>query len=64
MVAAVAMATLATTSANHPRAHWAQCERRVPQHCFSTTTMTTDWKNDVKLSKAEANVIWDKGTER
>jgi peptide-methionine (R)-S-oxide reductase len=25
---------------------------------------TTDWKKDVPLSKAEAQVIWDKGTER
>ena len=28
------------------------------------TTTTTDWKKDVKLTKAEASVIWDKGTER
>jgi peptide-methionine (R)-S-oxide reductase len=25
---------------------------------------STDWKKDVPLSKAEAHVIWDKGTER
>jgi hypothetical protein len=64
MVAAVAMATLTPSNAIHHRAHWPQCERRIGVRQFSTETMSTDWKNEVKLSKAEANVIWDKGTER
>lgn len=31
---------------------------------FSAVAMSNDWRSEVKLSKDESHVIWDKGTER